>query len=270
MAIDAAFTDKQVLAAQKITEALAVLAPIQSFSKRIDATEKGSVLVKFPKGSGSLEFDSEDYTGGSANLDKVLVPVREVSHKFELTGLNANDGITLADIDTAELGTFLSLVVKEVTDVIVSPAFTASAVDSSSLTKADMNTLFVETKGLNKVCLLDAASYATVAPADQNGFSLTGGAFGFNKVSFVGNLDASIQGAALGENAIAIATGQNTAKWAKLASKEDHLMISTPIGNVLYRQWVSSDTGISRGCFVMLFGAIAADTGSSVILTDLA
>jgi len=165
--IDAIFLDKELYAQSKIDEAQHPLAPITLFSSRFDAAEVGTVNIKYPRvGSGGTETNPADYIGGAATLDNVAVAVNEKSRPFEITNVELNNSIKLADLEGVVLTEFLTDLVGEVTALMTVANFGASAADSDVTVWAptELPKMAVECKGMQKVALIGPNSLRTNHP----------------------------------------------------------------------------------------------------------
>ncbi len=275
MAIDAIFLNKELYAQGKIDEAQHPLAPISKFSSRFDATEVGTLNVKYPRvGTGGTETNPTDYIGGGVTLDNVDVAINEKSLVFELTNVELNNDIKLAEFEAVKFTEFLTDLVGEVTALMTVAAFGASDADSAPGVWAptQLPLMAVEVKGMNKVALLDPTRYAPIIPTNGDSLDPTKSAYGF--MGGVHMVDTtfgagSVEGFAGGESSIAIAGGLPS-KWTSFAANEEHTLIPTILGlTVLYRRWQDSNTGRHHGNYVCLFGASVADVGAGTVLTDL-
>ncbi len=273
--IDAIFLDKELYAQTRIDEAQHPLAPISKFSSRFDATEVGTVNIKYPRvGSGGTETNPTDYIGGAATLANVAVDINEKSRPFEITNVELNNSIKLADLEGVVLTEFLTDLVGEVTALMTTANFGTSAADSD-VTKwapTELPKMAVEVKGMNKVALLDPTRYAPIIPTNGDSLDPNKSAYGF--MAGVHMVDTTfgaggVEGFAGGSTAIAIAGGLPS-KWTSFAADEEHTIIQTILGlPILYRRWTDSNTGRHHGNYVCLFGASAADKGAGICLTDL-
>ena len=273
--IDAIFLDKELYAQSKIDEAQHPLAPISLFSSRFDAAEVGTVNIKYARvGSGGTETNPSDYIGGAATLANVAVAVNEKSRPFEITNVELNNSIKLADLEGVVLTEFLTDLVGEVTALMTVANFGASAADSDVTVWAptELPKMAVECKGMQKVALLDPTRYAPIIPTNGDSLDQTKSAYGFsNGVHMVDTTFGAggVEGFAGGATSIAIAGGLPS-KWTSFAAGEEHTIIQTALGlPILYRRWVDSNTGTHYGNYVTLFGASVADLGSGTVLTDL-